>query len=175
MADPSRTHPGAPAATRPVDGAAADAARAGSIQTALSLVLAPLADALDDAENPLSPAQHERIALARRSATALLALVEGVLDGATPRSGFEASYVPTDLSAATRELAAMFRGAAAVADVDILFESSPLREPVQLDRGMWAAVPTATSGRREATVVRDFADVPRDAERVIFFPPAAGG
>ena len=45
----------------------------------------------------------------------------------------------------------------------------------QLERGMWAAVPTATSGRREATVVRDFADVPRDAERVIFFPPAAGG
>ncbi len=45
----------------------------------------------------------------------------------------------------------------------------------QLDRGMWAAVPTNQAGRREAVVVRDFADVPRDAERVIFFPPAAGG
>lgn len=46
----------------------------------------------------------------------------------------------------------------------------------QLDDGMWAAVPTtAPGGRREATMVRDFSDVPRDAERVIFFPRAAGG
>ena len=41
---------------------------------------------------------------------------------------------------------------------------------------MWAAVPTATpDGRREARMVRDFSDVPRDADRVIFFPRAAGG
>jgi len=46
----------------------------------------------------------------------------------------------------------------------------------QLDAGMWAAVPTAApGGRREAVMVRDFAEVPRDAEQVIFFPPAAGG
>ena len=45
----------------------------------------------------------------------------------------------------------------------------------QLDEGMWAAVPTFEAGRREATMVRDFSEVPRDAERVIFFPPAAGG
>jgi hypothetical protein len=47
----------------------------------------------------------------------------------------------------------------------------------QLDEGMWAAVPTtdSTSGRREAVMVQDYADVPRDAERVIFFPRAAGG
>ena len=46
----------------------------------------------------------------------------------------------------------------------------------QLDQGMWAAVPTVEAGgRREATMVRDFSEVPRDAERVIFFPPAAGG
>jgi hypothetical protein len=46
----------------------------------------------------------------------------------------------------------------------------------QLDLGMWAAVPTAErGGRREAVMVRDFAEVPRDAERVVFFPPAAGG
>lgn len=46
----------------------------------------------------------------------------------------------------------------------------------QLDQGMWAAVPIVESGgKREAQMVRDFAEVPRDAERVIFFPPAAGG
>ena len=45
----------------------------------------------------------------------------------------------------------------------------------QLDQGMWAAVPTAAAGRREAVMVRDFAEIPRDAERVVFYPPAAGG
>jgi molybdopterin converting factor small subunit len=46
----------------------------------------------------------------------------------------------------------------------------------QLEAGMWAAVPTTTQlGRRQAELVRDFADVPRDADRVIFFPRAAGG
>jgi hypothetical protein len=46
----------------------------------------------------------------------------------------------------------------------------------ELDAGMWAAVPTRTPyGRREAELVKSFAEVPRDAERVIFFPRAAGG
>lgn len=47
----------------------------------------------------------------------------------------------------------------------------------QLDAGMWAAVPISdgATGRREAVMVKDFADIPRDAERVIFFPRAAGG
>jgi len=47
----------------------------------------------------------------------------------------------------------------------------------QLDEGMWAAVPTVSegSGRREAQMVRDFAEIPTGAERVIFFPRAAGG
>jgi hypothetical protein len=46
----------------------------------------------------------------------------------------------------------------------------------QLDEGMWAAVPTTGGeGRREAEIARTFEDVPRDAERVIFFPRAAGG
>ena len=46
----------------------------------------------------------------------------------------------------------------------------------QLDLGMWAAVPhEGVGGRREATMVRDFSEVPAAAERVIFFPRAAGG
>jgi hypothetical protein len=46
----------------------------------------------------------------------------------------------------------------------------------QLDAGLWAAVPLMdTRGRRQAQMVKSFADVPRDAERVIFFPRAAGG
>jgi hypothetical protein len=46
----------------------------------------------------------------------------------------------------------------------------------QLDAGMWAAVPRAVAGgRREAQMVSSFDDIPPDAERVIFFPRAAGG
>ena len=46
----------------------------------------------------------------------------------------------------------------------------------QLDEGMWAAVPTQSSaGRHEAEMVKSFSEVPRDADRVIFFPRAAGG
>ncbi len=46
----------------------------------------------------------------------------------------------------------------------------------QLDAGLWAAVPvTDLAGDRQARMVRTFDDVPRDADRVIFFPRAAGG
>ena len=46
----------------------------------------------------------------------------------------------------------------------------------QLEQGMWAAVPVETeTGRREAEMVRAFEDIPRAADRVIFFPRAAGG
>lgn len=46
----------------------------------------------------------------------------------------------------------------------------------ELDSGMWAAVPTnGSGGRREAELVKSFEEVPRSAERVIFFPRAAGG
>jgi hypothetical protein len=47
----------------------------------------------------------------------------------------------------------------------------------QLDEGMWAAVPTERpgSGRREAQMVRDYDDIPPEAQRVIFFPRASGG
>ena len=46
----------------------------------------------------------------------------------------------------------------------------------QLDAGLWAAVPLADErGRRESRMVKSFEEIPRDAERVIFFPRAAGG
>ncbi|HEX8066148.1 MAG TPA: hypothetical protein VF520_06445 [Thermoleophilaceae bacterium] len=47
----------------------------------------------------------------------------------------------------------------------------------QLDEGMWAAVPTTgrQTGRREALLVGSYGEIPSTAERVIFFPRAAGG
>lgn len=63
-------------------------------------------------------------------------------------------------------------------DVEVEAEERELIEEFrrQLDLGMWAAVPVAgPAGRRQAELVHDFESVPRDAERVIFFPRAAGG
>jgi hypothetical protein len=46
----------------------------------------------------------------------------------------------------------------------------------QLDEGLWAAVPVGEgTSRREALMVRRFQDIPPEADRVIFFPRAAGG
>ena len=63
-------------------------------------------------------------------------------------------------------------------DVELAEDEQRLIEEFrrQLDAGLWAAVPTTgDAGRREARMVRTFDDVPRDADRVIFFPRAAGG
>jgi len=63
-------------------------------------------------------------------------------------------------------------------DVEVPTQHHELVEAfrAQLDAGMWAAVPCAsTGGRRVAQIVSSFEDVPQDADRVIFFPRAAGG
>jgi len=63
-------------------------------------------------------------------------------------------------------------------EVDVREDEERLVEEFrrQLDAGMWAAVPLeSAAGRREAVMVKTFDQVPRDADRVIFFPRAAGG
>ena len=63
-------------------------------------------------------------------------------------------------------------------DPEVTEEEQALIEAfrAQLDQGMWAAVPLdGPAGRREAQMVKSYEDIPRDADRVIFFPRAAGG
>ena len=63
-------------------------------------------------------------------------------------------------------------------DVEVASDQERLIEEFrrQLEQGMWAAIPVqGASGRREAEMVRAFEDIPRAADRVIFFPRAAGG
>jgi hypothetical protein len=63
-------------------------------------------------------------------------------------------------------------------DVELVDDEQRLVEEFrrQLDAGLWAAVPLMDAeGRRQAQMVKTFDEVPRDAERVIFFPRAAGG
>jgi molybdopterin converting factor small subunit len=63
-------------------------------------------------------------------------------------------------------------------DVELRADELRLMETFreQLDEGMWAAVPVMEpEGRRQAELVRTFEEIPSDADRVIFFPRAAGG
>jgi hypothetical protein len=63
-------------------------------------------------------------------------------------------------------------------DVEVKEDEQRLVEEFrrQLEQGMWAAVPVETeTGRREATMVQAFEDIPKATGRVIFFPRAAGG
>jgi hypothetical protein len=63
-------------------------------------------------------------------------------------------------------------------DVEVADDEERLVEEFrkQLDEGLWAAVPVAgPGGQRESLMVSSFEDIPRDADRVIFFPRAAGG
>jgi hypothetical protein len=71
-------------------------------------------------------------------------------------------------------------GEVLIAEGDIELRADELRLMeefrAQLDEGMWAAVPlTEPAGRRQAELVRAFEEIPPDADRVIFFPRAAGG
>jgi molybdopterin converting factor small subunit len=63
-------------------------------------------------------------------------------------------------------------------DVEVAQDEQRLIEEFrrQLDSGLWAAVPSeGEGGDRRAQMVREFDEIPRDADRVIFFPRAAGG
>jgi hypothetical protein len=63
-------------------------------------------------------------------------------------------------------------------DVEVTEDEERLVEEFgrQLDQGMWAAIPMETeTGRREATMVQTFEEIPVGTARVIFFPRAAGG
>jgi hypothetical protein len=63
-------------------------------------------------------------------------------------------------------------------DVDVTADEERLVEEFrrQLDAGLWAAVPVSRAGgQRDSLMVKSFEDIPRDADRVIFFPRAAGG
>jgi molybdopterin converting factor small subunit len=63
-------------------------------------------------------------------------------------------------------------------DIDVAQDEQRLIEEFrrQLDGGLWAAVPVdGATGRRGAQMIRGFDEIPRDADRVIFFPRAAGG
>ena len=110
-------------------------------RTPLTLMLGPVEDGLADAQNPLPAAQRERLDLVRRNGLRLQKLVNMLLDFSRIEAGrAQASFVPTDLAALTRDLAASFRSALENAGLQLEVDCPALGEPVYVDPSMWEKV-----------------------------------
>ena len=108
-------------------------------RTPLTLLLGPAEDAL--ASEGLSVPERERWTLVQRSALRLAKLVNTLLDFSRFEAGRgEASYVATDLSALTAELASMFRSAIDRGGLAFRLDLPPLGEAVYVDRDMWEKI-----------------------------------
>ncbi|GAA6620930.1 ATP-binding protein [Scytonema sp. NUACC26] len=134
-------------------------------RTPLTLLLAPLQDALSDTPSPsetlarteslcaghtlrererthpLPQEQRERLELAHRNGLRLLKLVNTLLDFSRIEAGrMEAVYEPTDLATFTTELASVFRSAIERAGLRLVVDCPPMREPVYVDQEMWEKI-----------------------------------
>jgi PAS domain S-box-containing protein len=106
------------------------------LRTPLTLIIGPLEDELRE-----NSKGRERIEIAHRNSLRLLKLVNTLLDFARIESGrIEASYEPTDLAAATVELASIFRSAIEKAGLRLVVDCPPLPEEVYVDREMWEKI-----------------------------------
>ena len=105
-------------------------------RTPLTLMLGPLEDELRE-----NSKGRERIEIAHRNSLRLLKLVNTLLDFAQIEAGrIEAVYEPTDLAAATAELASVFRSAIEKAGLRLVVDCPPLPEEMYVDREMWEKI-----------------------------------
>jgi PAS domain S-box-containing protein len=109
-------------------------------RTPLTLVLAPLEDALRRAEQ-LPDDIADELAIAQRNACRLLRLVDALLDVTQIEAGrLQARYHPTDLAELTGAITSVFRGAAEAAGLKLTVDTPPLPHDVWVDPGMWEKV-----------------------------------
>ena len=111
-------------------------------RTPLTLMLAPLEDALNDTSAAaLPPEQRARLSVAHRNSLRLLRLVNTLLDFSRIEAGrTQANFQPTDLAALTIDLASGFRSATERAGLFLDIDCQPLSRPVHVDRDMWEKV-----------------------------------
>jgi len=110
-------------------------------RTPLTLMLGPVADALNDTEGVLTPVQRERLEIAQRNGLRLQRLVNSLLDFSRIEADrVEAAYEPTDLAAFTQELVGLFRSAIERAELRLVVDCPPLPVPIFVDREMWEKI-----------------------------------
>jgi signal transduction histidine kinase len=110
-------------------------------RTPLTLMLAPIEDALNDESEALSPAHRSRLETAHRNSLRLLKLVNSLLDFSRIEAGrAEAGFEPTDLARLTAELASSFDSAIERARLKLRIDCPDLGQPVYVDRDMWEKI-----------------------------------
>jgi PAS domain S-box-containing protein len=110
-------------------------------RTPLTLLLAPLEDALAQTGSALSPADRERLSVAHRNGLRLLKLVNMLLEFSRIEAGrARAVCEPTDLAAFTAELASMFRSPVERAGMRLIVDCPRLSRPALVDRDMWEKI-----------------------------------
>jgi PAS domain S-box-containing protein len=107
-------------------------------RTPLTLMLAPMEDALESAQRALT---GEDLATVHRNGVRLLKLVNTLLDFSRIEAGrMQASYVPTDLATLTADLTSTFRSAMERAGLRLVVDCPPLPAPVWVDPELWEKV-----------------------------------
>jgi signal transduction histidine kinase len=107
-------------------------------RTPLTLILGPVEDAL---AQPGMTLQGDSLKAVHRSALRLLRLVNSLLDFARIEAGrLQLSFVPTDLSALTADLASSFRSLIERAGLRLVVDCPPIPEPVYVDPTQWEKI-----------------------------------
>jgi PAS domain S-box-containing protein len=113
-------------------------------RTPLTLMLGPIEQLRDEfgrEATAASVSQYQQIDLAHRNGLRLLKLVNTLLDFSRIEAGrAQAHYEPTDLAAATAELASVFRSAIEKAGIELIVDCPSLSEAAYVDRDMWEKI-----------------------------------
>ncbi|HEU5048489.1 MAG TPA: ATP-binding protein [Rickettsiales bacterium] len=108
-------------------------------RTPLTLLLGPIEDALND-PGTIS-INRERLEIAHRNALRMLKLVNTLLDFSRIEAGrMQASYIPTDLTTYTAELASNFRSIMEKSGLHFTVNCPALPEAVYIDHDMWEKI-----------------------------------
>ena len=108
-------------------------------RTPLTLMLGPLEEALTSTAT--TPGLRGQLGLVHRNAQRLLHLVNSLLEFSRIEAGrAQAAYEATDLAGLTEDLSSTFRSAIERAGLQFTVQTSPLAEPVYVDRAMWEKI-----------------------------------
>jgi len=110
-------------------------------RTPLTLTLGTIEEVLEKAGRTLPADTAALLDTAHRNGLRLLKLVNMLLDFSRIEAGrAQTSFVPTDLSEVTRDLASNFRAAMDRAGLRYTIDCAPLPHPVHVDRDMWEKI-----------------------------------